>query len=138
MAIRMKRAPLKRKLVLLAVDTQDVDPVGDESIWHNDQVSIRLKRNTCMKGLCSCIFMPVLKEKSTYQRKFKIITAGRNNFYKYMNYQSGMVLLLPCLEGYGKGFPDTTKDHECIVARVNSKIAHHKGKFTVHWHFCGM
>ena len=41
MAIRMKREPLKRKLVLLAVDTQDVDPVGDESIWHNDQVRNR-------------------------------------------------------------------------------------------------
>ena len=24
--------------MLLMVDTQDVDPVGDESIWHNNQV----------------------------------------------------------------------------------------------------
>ena len=37
--IKMKETGLKRHLVFLTVDTTDVDPEGNESIYHNGKVS---------------------------------------------------------------------------------------------------
>ena len=35
---KIKAEGLKRHLVFLTVDTTDVDPEGNESIWYNDKV----------------------------------------------------------------------------------------------------
>ena len=36
--MKLRKEDLKRHLVFMTVDTSDVDPEGNESIWHNDKV----------------------------------------------------------------------------------------------------
>ena len=36
---KVKAEGLKRKLVFLTIDTTDIDPEGNESIWHEEKVS---------------------------------------------------------------------------------------------------
>ena len=36
---RIRSQKLKRKLVMMTVDTSDVDPEGNETVWHNGHVS---------------------------------------------------------------------------------------------------
>lgn len=40
---KIKAEGLKRKLVFLTVDTSDVDPEGNESIWFDDKVRSIIK-----------------------------------------------------------------------------------------------
>lgn len=39
---KTKAEGLKRKLVFMTVDTKDVDPEGDEAVWHNEKVKTLL------------------------------------------------------------------------------------------------
>ena len=37
-----REGPLQRRLVFMEVDTDNVDPEGNETIWHNDKVKIQV------------------------------------------------------------------------------------------------